>query len=92
MLDDVIAGIFAGALMLVAAGLLIWRHLKHVSKASKVAAYGLLLFGVFYFIVLALPYISVLGQADVEGAVYLSTLPLLVSCVALFLRFREQAR
>ncbi len=81
---------YLGFALYAIAGLLIWRSLKHVSKASKVAAYGLLLFGVLYFIVLALPYISVLGQADVEGMVYVSTLPLIVACVALFLRFREQ--
>ena len=82
---------YLGFALYAVAGLVIWRSLYKTSKARKIAAIGFLLFGVLYFLVLAAPYISLLGQADIEDYVYMSIIPLLVSIVALWFVFRENS-
>ncbi len=72
--------------------LLIWRPLYGHCRATKIASIAFLLFGVLYLLVIALPYISILGQADIEGAVFITAVPLLVACIALFFRFREYSK
>ncbi|MDB4430685.1 hypothetical protein N9148_00695, partial [bacterium] len=59
-----------------------------LSKSAKVAAIGLLLYGILYFATLLAPYADILGQADIEVAVLISALPLLVSFVALYFAFK----
>lgn len=83
---------YLGFALYAIAVLLIWRPLYGLSKSTKIAAIGFLIFGILYFLVIAAPYISILGQADMEGAVVVSVIPLLVACIALFIRFKEQSK
>lgn len=81
---------YLGFVLYAVAGLLIWRSLYKKSTSAKVAGIGLLLFGILYFLVIFAPYFSLLGQADIEGAVLIPVLPLLVSFGAFFVLFKEQ--
>ncbi len=83
---------YLGFALYAIAGLVIWRKLYGISTHSKIAAIGLLLFGVLYFLAIAAPYISLLGQADMEDAATVTAIPLLVAVIALFFRFKEQRR
>jgi hypothetical protein len=83
---------YLGFALYAVAGLVIWRSLYKTSKAGKIAATGLLVFGILYFLVLAAPYISLLGQADIEDYIYMSVIPLLVSIVALWFVFRQNSK
>lgn len=83
---------YLGFALYAVAGLVIWRSLYKTSKAGKIAAIGLLVFGILYFLVLAAPYISLLGQADIEDYIYMSVIPLLVSIVALWFVFRQNSK
>jgi len=83
---------YLGFALYAVAGLAIWRRLYKLSTSAKIAAIGFLLFGVFYFLAIAAPYISLLGQADLEGVVYLTVLPLLISFIALFFHFKDQSK
>jgi hypothetical protein len=55
---------YLGFALYAVACLVIFRSLYKISLSTKIAAIGFLLFGVLYFLVIALPYISILGQAD----------------------------
>jgi len=79
---------YLGFLLYAIAGLLIYRPMMKLSKSAKVAAIGLLLYGILYFATLLAPYADILGQADIEVAVLISALPLLVSFVALYFSFK----
>lgn len=81
---------YLGFALYAAACLMVWRPLYKLSTSTKVAAIGFLLFGVIYFLTLVAPYFDILGQADIEGWVLASALPLVIACVALFFRFKEQ--
>jgi hypothetical protein len=81
---------YLGFALYAAACLVVWRPLYRLSISTKVAAIGFLLFGVIYFLTLVAPYFDILAQADIEGWVLASALPLVIACVALFFRFKEQ--
>lgn len=81
---------YLGFALYAVACLVVWRPLYRLSISTKVAAIGFLLFGVIYFLTLIAPYFDILAQADIEGWVLASALPLVIACVALFFRFKEQ--
>lgn len=83
---------YLGFALYAVACLVIVRPLYRVSISAKIAAIGFLLFGLIYFLVIIAPYFYLLGQSDMEGMVTVSALPLLISCIALYFRFREESK
>ncbi|MDG1859359.1 MAG: hypothetical protein P8I94_09660 [Emcibacteraceae bacterium] len=81
---------YLGFALYAVACLVIFRSLYKLSLSTKIAAIGFLAFAVLYLLIIALPYISILGQADIEGAITISVIPLLIAIVALFFRFKSQ--
>ena len=71
-----------------AISIMLFRPLYRLSTSAKISAIAFLLFGVSFFLLLVAPSISLLGQADIEAALYISSLPLVFAFIAIMVHFK----
>ncbi len=71
--------------------IMLFRPLYNLSTSAKISAIAFLLFGILFFLVLAATAISLLGQADVESAVGITALPLIIAYIAIMVHFKANA-